>query len=169
MTRQQRLLLSVKRYSMLQPGGALAAEGGDSPRFEISKLASQVAEWVLADARAAWCQPEWQQRLASCAAFLDSYMPLHTSQQGAVEARPQHAHRTCCCCCIHIHRCCAMMPFVIGYHLCQQLIALQGVCMPMHEQSPYLQRRLTIKSYNTCEKRFSKNVQRGSTWAASGA
>ena len=51
-------------------------------------MALQVAEWVLADARAAWCAPDWQQRLASCAAFLDSFMPLSTSQQGAVEARP---------------------------------------------------------------------------------
>ena len=50
-------------------------------------VALQVVEWVLADACTAWCQPEWQQRLSSCAAFLDSYMPLHTNQQGAVEAR----------------------------------------------------------------------------------
>ena len=45
----------------------------------------QVVEWVLGSVRSAWTAPEWQQHVASPAAFLKHYMPVERSPQGTAE------------------------------------------------------------------------------------
>ncbi len=40
---------------------------------------------MLSSVRSAWTAPEWQQHVASPAAFLQHYMPVEHSTQGAAE------------------------------------------------------------------------------------
>ena len=42
-------------------------------------------EWVLGSVRGAWTAPEWQQHVASPAAFLKHYMPVEHGPQGSAE------------------------------------------------------------------------------------
>ena len=45
----------------------------------------QVVEWVLGNVQSVWTDQQWQQRVASPAAFLKHYMPVQYSPQGLPE------------------------------------------------------------------------------------
>ena len=45
----------------------------------------QVVEWVLGNVRSAWTDPQWQQHVASPAAFLKRYMPVEHGLNGSPE------------------------------------------------------------------------------------